>query len=303
MVRLIVILIAILISFSNAHSQEIKANVTVNVDQLAFESRNYVASLERDLETYINNTVFYSSEWEGDPIPVEIQIALSGGTNQRYSAQLFIISRRYLDGTSEQPGESVAAKYYDNKWNFEYGMGASLNFNPLVYNEFNTLIDYYMLLVIGHDLDSYEELGGTPLFEKAKNILMLGAANNGQGYETSSQPGEFTRYNLVSELTDVRYDSFRKSVYKYYVTGLDKMEFNRDEAIAAIKGVIDELATFKEKKLVGPSVLMQAFFDTKALELGSVFNGYEDKTVFSTLRYLDPTNATIYEQAKSGELR
>jgi hypothetical protein len=108
---------------------------------------------------------------------------------------------------------------------------------------------------------------------------------------------------LVSELTDVRYDSFRKSIYKYYVTGLDKMEFNRDEAIAAIKVVIDELATFKEKKLVGPSVMMQAFFDTKAHELGSVFNGYEDKTVFNTLRYLDPTNATVYEQAKAGELR
>lgn len=303
MKRIFLLAIVFTISVIYTYSQEIKANVSVNVDQLAFESRNYVASLERDLETYINNTVFYTNEWEGDPIPVEIQIALSGGANQRYTAQLFIVSRRYLDGTSDQPGESVAAKYYDNKWSFEYGMGASLNFNPLVYNEFITLIDFYMLLVIGHDLDSYEELGGTPLFEKAKTIVLLGASNSGAGYQTTSQPGEFTRYNLVSELTDVRFNDFRKSVYRYYVSGLDKMDFNRDEAIAAVKNVINDIAAFKDKKLVGPSVMMQAFFDSKALEIGSVFNGYTDNAVFSTLRYLDPTNATIYEQAKNGELR
>ncbi len=303
MKRFFVLAVFVVFAALPAAAQEIKANVTVNVEQLDFESRNYVASMERDLETYINNTVFYTNDWEGDPIPVEIQIALSGGSGQRYSAQIFIVSRRLLDGTSETPGESVAAKYFDNKWSFEYGMGASFNYNPLVYNEFITLIDFYMLLVIGHDLDSYEELGGTPLFEKAKSIVMLGASNSGNGYETSSQPGDFTRFNLVNELTDVRFSDFRKYVYRYYVAGLDRMEFNREEAVAAVKGAIDDIAVFKDKKLVGPSVMMQAFFDSKALEIGSVFNGYEDKTIFKTLRYLDPTNGTIYEQAQNGELR
>ncbi len=297
------VMVLVLMTAACAFSQEIKANVTVNVDQLDFEARSYVATLETDLEAYINNTAFFSNEWEGDPIPVEIQIALSGGSNQNYSAHLLVVSRRILDGTSEQPGESIAAKYYDTKWSFHYGLGASLSYNPMVYNSLNTLIDFYMLLIIGHDLDTYEELGGSPAFDKARNILLLGASNNASGFETSSQPGDFTKYNLVSELTDPRYAPFRSSVYKYYVSGLDRLDFNREEGTAAIKEVVDELVEFKDKKMVSSSVIMQEFFDSKALELASVFNNYPDAQVFASLKYLDPTNTTYYDQAKNGELK
>ena len=67
------------IAFSSSPAQEIKATVEVNVDQLTFESRNYVSSMKRDLENYINTqtpkreerAVYPRDDWDnphGNPI-------------------------------------------------------------------------------------------------------------------------------------------------------------------------------------------------------------------------------------------
>lgn len=284
------------------YAQEIKANVTINVEQLDFESRNDVSTMKSDLESYINNQQFTNMDWEGDPIPVEMTIALSGGSNNRYSARMFIASRRILDGPEDPPGETTTIKFFEQKWSFEYARGASLTYNPLRFDEFNTLIDYYMLIIIGYDLDSYNALDGTRAFEQAKNLVQLGISADAEGYSANSQLGEFTKYNLISELVDMRFEAFRTSITSYYVDGLDRMDFNEEEAKTAIKFVIKDMADFKEKKATGPSTLMQAFFDTKSREIASLFNGEDDPELFKNLKYIDPSNAILYEEAERGEL-
>ena len=287
----------------NLSAQEIVANVTVNVEQLTFEARNYVSSMKSDLESYINNQAFTNIDWEGDPIPVEISIALSGGTNNRYSGRIFIASKRLLDGPeADAPGETINMRFFDQEWSFNYSLGASLTYNPLRFDEFTTLIDYYMLLIIGYDLDTYGELDGSNAFAQAKSIVTLGASNDGVGYDTRSQLGEFSRYNLVSELNDMRYEDFRKLVFRLYYDGFDRMAFDQEEALKAIVNVLGEMAQYKQDKVTGPSIMMEAFFETKASEFASMFNGYEDETVFNYLVYLDPTHAMTYEEAKEGKL-
>src|SRR3989339_528987 len=256
-------LLILLLTAYNLFSQEIEVNVTVNMDQLAFEARTQVSNMESDVKNYINNQKFTNIEWKGDKIPVDLTIFLSGGAGNRYSARLLIISRRYLDGPDE--GQSVTCKLYDQKWSFEYGLGAYLKYNPNTYNSFTTLIDYYMNLVIGFDMDTYGELDGSSAFEMAKNLVLLGAS--------------------------------------YNVDGLDQMSTNKQQALAAIDSVIFEMAAFKENKMTGPSVLLQAFFDAKAQEIGGLFNGYPKPQVFQQLKYLDPGNTSIYDEAMEGKIR
>ncbi|OGU38050.1 MAG: hypothetical protein A2X61_17005 [Ignavibacteria bacterium GWB2_35_12] len=294
-------LLILLLTAYNLFSQEIEVNVTVNMDQLAFEARTQVSNMESDVKNYINNQKFTNIEWKGDKIPVDLTIFLSGGAGNRYSARLLIISRRYLDGPDE--GQSVTCKLYDQKWSFEYGLGAYLKYNPNTYNSFTTLIDYYMNLVIGFDMDTYGELDGSSAFEMAKNLVLLGASYNAEGYQTYSSPGDFTRFNLVAELNNVRYNDFRKLMFSYYVDGLDQMSTNKQQALAAIDSVIFEMAAFKENKMTGPSVLLQAFFDAKAQEIGGLFNGYPKPQVFQQLKYLDPGNTSIYDEAMEGKIR
>ena len=293
--------IIITICFSKIFAQEIEANVTVNMEQLTFEARSQVSNMENDVRNYINNQKFTKTEWKGDKIPVDLTIFLAGGANNRYSARLLIISRRYLDGSEK--GQSVSCKLFDQKWSFEYGLGAYLKYDLNTFNSFTTLIDYYMNLVIGFDMDTYGELDGSPAFETAKNLVLLGASYNAEGYQTYSNPGEFTRFNLASELNNSRYNDLRKLIFSYYVDGLDRMATDKQQAVASVDSIITEMSVFKEQKMTGPSVLLQAFFDAKAQEIAGLLNGYPKKQVFQYLKYLDPSNSSVYDEAAEGKIK
>ncbi len=277
--------------------QEIDCNVTVNMDQLDFESRRFVSTLERDFEDYINNRRWLESGWEGPKIPVEMSIVLSGGANQIYGVRMLVISKRYIDGPDQ--GSSVNLKLYEDQWSFEYMQNASLTNNPLRFDPISSVIDYYMYLVIGFDLETYEELGGEKPFDEARKIVNMGASYNAAGFETYSQPGEFTKYNLMAEIQNPRYYPIRKTWFAYYFDALDLMAFEPEKGRKGMVDVLDKLVMFKKNKLAGPSVLMQLFFDTKAQELASFFKGYEDENdmVWEKLIYLDPGNATLYRES------
>jgi hypothetical protein len=295
------VFLTILIS-SNGISQEIDAEVNVNLEQLAFEARTYVSSMADDVERYLDNEKFTDMEWSGDPIPVSITIYLEGGYNNRYSAKLLIMSKRYLDGPSEVAGMSVVTKFFDQNWSFNYDRGASFSYNPMVFDEFRSLLDFYILTIIGFDLDTYEQLGGSDMFTQAKNILSLGASNQAAGYDTYSKPGEYTKYNLVAELTDLRYNEFRKLMFDYYYDGLDLIGFDREKGIENLKNVLNQMADFKEHRIVSASSLIQTFFDAKSDELAGMFNGHDDEKLFKNLKYLDPSNAILYNEAQEGKI-
>ncbi len=286
-----------------ATAQEIKANVTVNMELIPQDYRYYASTMASDVERYVNGQKFSNEEWSGSPIPVDINIYLSGGGGGVFSAKLVIVSRRNLDGPTETPAQSVGIRFFDDKWEFEFAQNANLSFNNIRFDYFNTLLDMYMLMVIGFDLDSYNANAGTNCFEAARNLFLLGANKQAKGYETTSQPGDMSRYNILNDLCDMRNQDFRTIITDYYRLGLDKIGFDKEQGLKGLADVLGRMADFKQKKMTGSGVFMQLFFDTKAQELGSIFNGYPDEQVFNDLMYLDPSNSTIYRDSKDGKLR
>ncbi len=282
-------------------SQEIEATVIVNMEQVAFDYRNQVSSLQNDLEQYINNQRFSDIDWEGDKIPVEIQIVVTGGFKNNFGARMIIVSKRVLDGPNPEPDYSVAMRLIDNSWTFEYSTGANLTYNPLRFDKVSSVIDFYMLMLIGFDMDTYEANGGNQAFTKARNIALQGANASASGFETNTQPGVFNKYNLVNELMDMRYDEFRRLIFAYYVNGMDKLGFDREKAVAEIKNILMDMAEYKRNKIISHSVLLQAFFETKGYEIATIFNGDTDDEFFNNLMFLDPTNTIIYTQAREGK--
>ncbi len=305
MTKYILIIVGMVLFLANeTNAQEIKASVNVNSDQVATENLYYVSTMADDIESYINNTRFLENlEWEGDPIPVDITIVLEGGNNGRFKARMVVVSKRMLDGPEGEEGWSVAVRFIENNWAFEYAQGGSFTYNTLRFDRLVSMIDYYMLLVIGFDLDSYGELDGSIAFDKAKMIFSNGVTAGADGFETYSKPGDYTKYNIVSELTDMRFDEFRKLIFSYYVDGLDLAYIEPKRAMENLVWVLEQMAEFKNKKMSSGSVIMDIFFSTKSRELASIFNGYEDRKVFNYLMDLDPTNTIIYQEARDGEFR
>ena len=298
-IKLLAFTILLFAAFGIVKSQEISATVTVNFEQIEPENRYNVATLERDIANYLNNQKFTKTTWEGSAIPVDIQIVLSGGNKNKFAAKMIISSRRIIQHQTDM--QSVVLRMAEEKWSFIYQQGANLSFNPLRFDEITSVIDYYIYIIIGMDADSYGEMDGTRYFEQAKQIVQLGSNQGADGFTNTNVSSEYSKFMLVDELTDMRYEPFRKLMFSYYSEALDNLGKKREEALKNLAQVVSELADFKEKKLMGPSMTLKVFFDSKARELAELFKGYSDNQVFKNLIYLDPPNTNFYEASRDGK--
>jgi len=292
---ILIVLTYLILNSISLYSQEIEAKVYVDVQQIEQENRVNVQTMASDLERYINNTKFTNIQWEGPKIPVDISIILSGGYNNIFQGRIIITSQTRLNGDDNL--RTTVLRLMDAQWSFEYARGAFFSYNPLRFDPFVTLVDFYMNLVIGADMDTFEELGGTKFYDNARQLCLLGASNNALGYQTISQPGELTRYNIVNELVDLRFEEFRRLVFAFFYDGLDLMVTDKEAGLNNLVSIIKDMAKFKRDKMTGPSVYLQIFFDAKAKEIAQTLAGYDDEILFKDLMYLDPSNSTLYQEA------
>ncbi|GAB5465799.1 MAG: DUF4835 family protein [Candidatus Kapaibacteriales bacterium] len=293
-IKLLLVASTLFLSISSSYSNEIKATVTVNDEILDINARNLVSDFAYQIENYFNSTRFTDIDWEGEPINANVLITFSGGGNGVYSARMFVEAQR----PTPDGGTSPSYRGVEEDWRFEYANGAIQTYDRMRFDPLASILDFYALTMIGFELDSYYETGGNPAFNLARQIVTLGGSKRVPGFEMTAAPGEYNKYNLINELTDPRYEDFRLYVYDYYNSGLDIMKEDEEIAMLNLRDIVMDMKDFKDNRLSGPSVLMQVWFDTKALELAALFSGFEEDTILDMLRQLDPSNGQIYGQAK-----
>jgi hypothetical protein len=287
-------------------AQEIKATVTVNMDQINANERDNIATLQQDIQTYLNSQSFTGKEykndadkikWKDEPVEMVVSVFVQSGSQLSgdYSATLLLAAKRPLFGGKSS---SVTFQYLDKSWSFRYSRGMVPSYQPFRYDSFASILDYYALMAIGFDLDSYYELAGTSAFQKALQVAQTGSSAGDPGFKAIyDQPGQITRFTLVNELLDLRYEAFRKLTAAYYLNGLDYMGDKPDAARQTIDELFVRFADFKDK-LPTQSALWVVFFDTKFREFCDIFKGTTIPKLWDKLKYLDPSHTTFYQKAQ-----
>lgn len=279
------------------HAQEIQSTVVVDMQTLTLDQRQDLVNMARDVENYINNNRYLDKDWDGEKIPVDITIYIRARNSNRVSARLAVVSKRLING---QPGTgSGLFRIFDQEWSFEWSMTPTLVYQTMRYDDFASVIDFYMLMAIGLDMDTYDDLAGTPAYKIAQQIAQSGNARGVSQFSTMYQPGEFTRMSLVSEFMDIRYQGMRRLIYDYH-DAIDTYAKDKVAGITALEAVVHDIAEFKRNKLSNRSVMMQAFFDAKQVELAGLFRGNKTSNVWTDLRYVDPGYTQQYEAARDG---
>lgn len=296
--------------------QEIRATVSVDfAPGFNINEQDNFASFRQELQAYLNTQSFTGKEmkseadkilWKDEPVNVNISITILSGTQTtRYNATMLVTARRTLYGTKKQ---SATVQFLDTKLMFPYQRGSSFAYQPLRFDDLLSVLDFYALLCIGFDLDSFYPLGGTAYFQRAQQTLQMAGTTQSQyvsmgednGWNLrGDDPGRITRASIVSELLDARYGELRTLTSAYYLNGLDFLGDKPDEAKATIDELLTKFADFKDK-LPNRSALFQLFFDSKFRELAELFRGYKSEKVWDKLKYNDPSRTIIYEDTRTG---
>jgi len=284
--------ILLLIPFTISFSQELNCNVTVNFEGLSVENRELLVDFAGVIESYMNTTQFTGEAWDGQKIDCSLTIFFTAASNQTdYSAQVVVVSTRPVFKSTRQ---SSMLTISDPNWSFRYVPNQALYANQATFDPLTSFLDFYANIIIGFDWETWAELGGTPYFNKAFNLLNLSQGSSyNKGWEQSS--ASYSKWGLCNDLLNDKYRAFREAFYVYHY-GVDEYQVKKKDAQDKIVELISVLSDLQTKVGISNSVLIKLFFDTKSGEIIELLKDYPEFAIFQKLKKIDPSHAAKYDE-------
>ena len=281
-------------------SQELNCTVTINIESIQSAQRGYLRTFAQDIERYMNNTRFTNEDLDGEKIQCSLDIFFSTATSDnRYSVQVAVSSQRpvYI-GNEKSDRTTLVLRILDNNWNFGYTPNQRMNHDEMVFDPLTGFLDFYAYLIIGYDLETYLPMSGSTCFQKALNVDQLAINNSTVGKDWQQSTSSYSKYGIINELSDVKYNSFRTAFNNYHFDGIDLLATEKqkglDNMLAAL-AAINDIHLHQNPT----SVIVKQFFDAKYREIAESFQTYPDRNVYETLSTYDQEHRSTYQEWKT----
>lgn len=276
-------------------AQEIEASVELNTSQISTSDYDYLNELKTLVERYINETRWTDDRYEEDErIEVNILINLINVDNAaNFDANIVVQLFRPIYNTIAKTPVLVIN---DSNWRFNFTRNRNILRDDNQYDDIASVLDFYMYVILGYDYDTFSELGGTPYFRKAEDILNV-AQSTGGATGWTSMGSRRSRNGLITQLRNPNYENFRRALYTYHRLGLDQFTINAERARQRI---FESLELLREtRRQTAERYLFDLFFATKHAEFTAAFMDAElDKRldVYNLLVDMDNSHISEYEK-------
>lgn len=278
-----------------AYAQEINASVNINDSKISSSSTDHISDLTEQIEEYINRYDWTDDSFqEFERIQCNITITLqSVDDNYNFDANIVLSIKRPIYNTLQQTPILVIS---DNNWSFQYPPNSTFTHDKMQYDGIASLLDFYSYVILGLDYDTFSELGGTPHYQEARNILEIARTANASGWSKNSGSGR-NRYRLINALTSTSYQDYRKGLYQYHRLGLDQfLESPKD----ARQEILNALENIREaRRSTTRNYLFDILFSSKYKEMVSIFIDAEVDTrleAYDLLTETDQSHSSEYEK-------
>jgi hypothetical protein len=277
-------------------AQELNCEITVNTDNISSAVRDNLRTFEADIRKYLNNNRYSDEDLGGEKIDCSMTVFfLTGTADYRYAAQVIVVSQRPVYNGNDKSGKNTqVTRILDDKWEFTYMPNQPMNKDDYRFDPLTSFLDFYAYLIISFDLETYTELSGARYLQKALNICnSAGSSTFANGWQAAAA-GSYSRFTIVDELTNMKFQQFREAFYSYHFDGLDLLATESKKGMENILKAVESIADLRQKQ--NPrSVLVRTFFDSKYLEIAETFLAWPDRGVYDRLNIADPPHQGTYD--------
>ena len=236
------IILLFLLCCANVHAQEFNCQVSVINPTVQLTNKEPLINLQTSIREFIANKHWTSLNFavnERIDMSILVNITTANIATADYGGTIQIVATRPAYGTTFN---SSTFNFQDKNFNIRYVNNQPMDYVEGTYtNELTAILSFYAYMILGADFDSYSELGGTPYFQKAMNMVNAAQSSSSTGW-SALERNDRNRYKLASEYTSDRYYTIRKAVYKYYRKGLDKMA---DDSKVGLDNILESLSSLK----------------------------------------------------------
>jgi len=290
---LILILIVCLPAFAGA--QEFICQVSINSAQVEGSEKKIFQTLQTELYEFVNNRKWTNFVYKTEErIECSMMITITERiSSDQFKGRINVVLQRPVYKTSYNTN---LLNLVDKDFDFKYVELQPLEYNDDAYtSNLTSMVAYYLYIMLGLDADSFSKFGGTPYFEKARNVV--NAAQNSPDRGWKAFESLKNRYWLVENLMNNTYSEFREGLYSYHRLGLDLMSDNMDLGRSGINDCLEDIQRVNREKT--GLFITQLFIDAKKDELINIYSQAApmDKTkAINILKEIDPANGSRYQQ-------
>lgn len=284
--------------FTNvALSQELRATVAVNYEQVNNGNPQLFKNLEKQVTEFLNNTKWTENEVKDvEKIECNFFINVTSYGSNNFEATLQVqASRPVFNSTLSSPILNIN----DKNFNFRF-----IEFENMIFDANNfssnlvSVLAFYSNLIIGIDMDSFSKLGGTEYLGIAANIVNVAQSSGFKGW-SQSESGNNNRNFLISDMLSNTFEPFRTAMYLYHREGVDKMAENILQGKEGVSKAIQVLEEIQKTRT--NSLITRTFFDIKADEIVSIFSGgpkMDVSKLVETLNRISPLNSQKWNKIR-----
>jgi hypothetical protein len=276
----------------SARAQEFNCSVSVNYRNLTGSDYTYLDELKQRVTEYVNLQRWTEDRYEEhERIECTLQIVfLEAVSLTRFKTRLIVATRRPIYGTTQQ---TTVLQLSDEDWTFDYAQGTPLVYDPERYHPITSVLNFYALIMLGFDYDTFSPEGGSPFFDRARRISDIAQSSGASGWSTLG--ADRSRTDLITQIMDPRFKPLRASYYDYHFGCLDRFvadtETARDVMLELVKG-LQTLAMNQSR-----SYYLDQFFATKYQEIAAVFQSSRlASQAFDVLAQVDPAHMSEYNR-------
>jgi phosphopantothenoylcysteine decarboxylase/phosphopantothenate--cysteine ligase len=279
----------------NLQAQELKANVTMNTEKIQGTNTEVFDVLKTSLDEFLNNTKWTNFEYEEyERIACNFSFVVeSYAEDGTFSCTLMVQSLRPVYGSSYS---TPVFKYQDNDVKFKYMAYDRLEFREdNLDNNLTAVLAFYAYLIIGLDLDTMGELGGSEFLNKAQNIANGAQSLGSTGWQSGSSTRN--RFTIIDDYMSSALISVRQMMYRYHRQGFDVMYQTPDKGREAIAASLELLKNgYQERPL---SYFPKLFTEYKQEELINIFSkgpAKERKAAVEILSGINPSLSSSWDK-------
>lgn len=296
--RHIVAILALIAMSIPMTAQELKCTISINSEQVQGSNKAIFTTLQQSMEEFVNTQRWTNMTFqEKERIECSMMIVVKSVQDNMFVCEFTCQSRRPVFGTTYT---TPTLNIKDANFTFTYQEYDRMEFQHNTFtSNLTAMVAYYCYLIIGHDMDSFAKLGGTPYFQVCEDIVtsaQSASLDNAEMVGWKAFESNRNRYALTNNLMDEAFKKYRAYYYDYHRHGLDEMVNNVANGRARIA---KDIKVLKEAYNARPATyLVGTFLDAKSDELVNIFKSGttdEKKMVYELLMDIDPTRQDTYE--------
>ena len=296
MSKLLLLFMVLLLPLSaSAEGEELNATVTLNASRVQGTNTEVFDQLQASLEEFINNRKWTSNRYEEqERIICNFSFVVNSYSDDgSFDCSLMVQATRPVFGSTYR---STLFKYEDKSIKFNYQPYDRLEFiEDNLDNNLTAVVAYYVYIIIGMDLDSMGELGGSEFLNKA--LTIAGNAQNlgDAGWRAGSSTNN--RYAIIDDYMNGAMEPVRKMMYRYHRLGLDTMFRNADNGRKEItEGIALLKRAYEDRPLAYFTKLFTEYKVDEIVNIYSKCTPEEKRSVVETLSNINPSLSSEWEK-------